>query len=102
MKLRITIVFFLITNALFAQEQEITEYDAYSEDYSYELVADRLSCVQQDMPLIFNERVFAFINYFIVRNRSYTKFVIKKSSVYFPIISPISGVIPVSASITIT
>jgi len=85
MKLKITIVFILLTTTLFAQEQELLEYDAYSEDYSYDLVADRLSCVQQDVPLVYNERVYAFINYFIVRNRPYTKFVINKSTMYFPI-----------------
>ena len=84
MKFRITIVFFLFANALLAQEEELIEYDAYSEDYSYDLVADRLSCIQQDIPLNFNERVYAFINYFIVRNRSYTKFVVNKSTMYFP------------------
>jgi len=86
MKFRITILFLLLTNALFAQKQELEEYDAYSEDYSYDLIADRISCIQKEVPLIFNERVFAFINYFIVRNRSYTKFVINKSTMYFPII----------------
>lgn len=86
MKLRFTILFILLTNVLFAQEEELLEYDAYSEDYSYDLVADRLSCVQREIPLAYNQRVYAFINYFIVRNRSYTKFVINKSTMYFPII----------------
>jgi len=86
MKLRFTILFILLTNVLFAQEEELLEYDAYSEDYSYDLVADRLSCVQGEIPLAYNQRVYAFINYFIVRNRSYTKFVINKSTMYFPII----------------
>jgi membrane-bound lytic murein transglycosylase D len=85
MKLRITILFILLTKVLLAQEQELIAYDAYSEDYSYDLVADRLSCVQKEVPLKFNERIFSFINYFIVRNRPYTKFVINKSTMYFPI-----------------
>lgn len=85
MKFRLTIVFILLTNALIAQEEELVELDAYSEDYSYDLVEDRLNCAESEVPLIFNERVYAFINYFIVRNRPYTKFVIKKSTMYFPI-----------------
>ena len=85
MKFKLAIVFILLANALFAQEEEQTEYDAYSEDYSYDLVADRISCVEQEIPLAFNERVYAFVNYFIVRNRPYTKFVVKKSTLYFPI-----------------
>jgi membrane-bound lytic murein transglycosylase D len=85
MKFRLAIVFILLANALFAQEEELIEYDAYSEDYSYDLMADRINCVEQEIPLAFNERVYAFINYFIVRNRPYTKFVVKKSTMYFPI-----------------
>lgn len=85
MNLRITILFILFSTTLFAQDKELIEYDAYSEEYSYDLVADRLSCVQQDIPLVFNESVYSFINYFIVRNRPYTKFVINKSTMYFPI-----------------
>ncbi len=85
MKFKITIILLLLTNALFAQEEELTEFDAFHEDYSYDLVADRISCVQEQIPLVFNEKVFAFVNYFIVRNRSYTKYVINKSTMYFPI-----------------
>ena len=85
MKLRLTIVFTLLTSTLFAQEQELVEFDAYAEEYSYDLVADRLSCVENEVPLIYNERVYSFINYFIVRNRSYTKYVVKKSTMYFPL-----------------
>ncbi len=85
MKFRLTIAFILLTTTLFAQEEELLEFDAYSEDYSYDLVADRLNCIEQEIPLAFNERIYAFINYFIVRNRPYTKFVVKKSTMYFPI-----------------
>ena len=70
MKFKITVTLLLITTALYAQEEELLEYDAYSEDYSYDLVADRINCVEQEVPLHFNERVFAFVNYFIVIPRS--------------------------------
>ena len=53
MKIRFAIVFILLTNALKAQDQELQEFDAYSEEYSYELVADRLSCIQHEVPLVF-------------------------------------------------
>ena len=85
MKFNVTIVLVFLTSVLFAQEKELVAYDAFSEEYTYDLVADRLSCTQRDVPLIFNERVYSFINYFIVRNRPYTKFVINKSTMYFPI-----------------
>ena len=58
-------------------------YD-YIPDASYELIEDRLSCVDSEMPLTFNERVQSFIDYFAVRNRDYTREVIRRKSLYFP------------------
>ena len=62
---------------------------AYSYDYipdaSYELIEDRLSCINTAMPLTFNERVQSFVDYFAVRNRDYTREVIRRKERYFPI-----------------
>ena len=38
-------------------------YD-YIPDASYDLVEDRISCIETDVPLNYNERVKAFIDYF--------------------------------------
>ncbi|MCV9388125.1 lytic transglycosylase domain-containing protein [Reichenbachiella ulvae] len=54
-------------------------------DVSYELVQDRLSCLEKDLPLVFNERVFSFIDYFTVRDREYTREVLARKNLYFPI-----------------
>ncbi|PIB36836.1 lytic transglycosylase [Reichenbachiella sp. 5M10] len=54
-------------------------------DISYELVEDRMSCLQKELPLVFNEKVFSFIDYFTVRNREYTKGVLSRTNFYFPI-----------------
>ena len=54
-------------------------------DASYELIEDRLSCIETDMPLVFNERVQSFVNYFTVRDRNYTREVIRRKNLYFPI-----------------
>jgi peptidoglycan lytic transglycosylase D len=85
MKFGLAILLFLVTASLYAQQPEEVEYEGYAEEYSYDLIADRLSCIQGDVPLIFNEKVYSFINYFIVRNRPYTKFVVNKSTLYFPV-----------------
>jgi len=57
----------------------------YIPDVSYDLVADRLSCVETDMPLTFNERVFSFVDYFTIRNREYTRMVVRRKDVFFPL-----------------
>jgi membrane-bound lytic murein transglycosylase D len=82
---RITTLLLIFTGTVFAQVPETAEYDSYPENYSYDLVADRLNCIEGDVTLEFNNKVFGFIDYFIVRNREYTKDVIAKQSIYFPI-----------------
>ena len=57
----------------------------YIPDISYDVVADRLSCIERDMPLTFNERVFSFVDYFTIRNREYTRMVVRRKDVYFPL-----------------
>lgn len=54
---------------------------------TYDEIADRISCIQKKVPLNFNERVKAFIDYFAIKNREYTKDIIKKKELYFPIFS---------------
>ncbi len=63
-----------------------TSYDYdYVPDASYELIADRLSCVNTTMPLSVNRHVQSFINFFAIRNRDYTREMIRKKDLYFPI-----------------
>src|SRR6187402_2399982 len=52
---------------------------------SPELYADRLACIEKKMPLIYNERVHAFINYFTVKDREYTRMMMRRKNLYFPI-----------------
>jgi len=85
MKIKFLFFNLLIANALLAQSVNQDNNISFNEDYNYDLVADRVSCVEGEIPLVFNEKVFAFINYFVVKNRSYTVDVIEKSSLYFPI-----------------
>ena len=60
-------------------------FDFTPEEESYELVADRLSCIENEIPLIFNTRVYSFINYFAFRDREYTKGVMVRQELFFPI-----------------
>src|SRR5688572_20642187 len=38
---------------------------------SPDLYRDRLACIERTMPLIYNERIHAFIHYFTVKDREY-------------------------------
>lgn len=59
-------------------------YD-YIPDASYEEVEDRLTCIESEIPLNYNERVKSFIDYFTVRDRDYTRDVLNRVDLYFPI-----------------
>lgn len=50
-----------------------------------ELLTDRLSCIQQTIPLTYNDRIHAFINYFTIKDRDYTRMVLQRKDLYFPI-----------------
>lgn len=49
------------------------------------VIADRLSCLQQTITLDYNDKVQAFINYFTVRDREYTRMVLRRKAVFFPL-----------------
>jgi len=49
------------------------------------LVADRLGCLEQIIPLTYNNKVHAFIEYFTVRDREYTKSMLRRKDLYFPL-----------------
>ncbi len=49
------------------------------------VLRDRLSCVEQSIPLVYNEKIHAFINYFTVRDREYTRLMMRRKNLYFPL-----------------
>ncbi len=50
-----------------------------------ELLVDRLSCIQQQIPLTYNNTVHGFIDYFTVRNRDYTRMMQRRKDMFFPL-----------------
>ncbi len=54
-------------------------------DDTPELIADRLSCLQSTIALPYNTKVHAFINYFTVRDRDYTRMILRRQQLYFPL-----------------
>jgi membrane-bound lytic murein transglycosylase D len=62
-----------------------SDIDFIPADESPELIADRLGCLQQTIELSYNSKVHAFIDYFTVRDRDYTKMVLRRRDLYFPL-----------------
>lgn len=54
-------------------------------DETPEVLTARLTALQKDIPLTYNEKVHAFINYFLIRDRDHTRNVMRKMDVYFPL-----------------
>ncbi|WP_266203114.1 lytic transglycosylase domain-containing protein [Pontibacter kalidii] len=50
-----------------------------------DVIADRLSCLESDIPLVYNDFVRNFIDYFTIRNRKYTRTMLTRENVYFPL-----------------
>lgn len=67
--------------------------ETFSPDYSYEyvpdvpydLIEDRIACLDTDITLSYNYRVKSFIDYFTIRDREYTKMIIQRMHLYFPL-----------------
>lgn len=67
---------------LFALPQKVEFIPA---EETPELVADRLSCLQQTIPLTYTSNVHGFINFFTIRNRDYTRLMLRRKDIYFPL-----------------
>lgn len=54
-------------------------------DETAEVLTARLTALEKDVPLTYNEKVHAFINYFLIRDREHTRNVMRKKDIYFPL-----------------
>lgn len=76
---------FGINNATIEEETIAPIYHfEHIPDFTYDEVAKKIKAMDTDMPFELNEKIFSFINYFVVRNREYTKMVIQRKDIFFP------------------
>ena len=59
-------------------------YD-YAPDFSYKEIEVRYNKLDLEIDIAFNDRVMAFINYFTVRNRDYSREMLRREALYIPI-----------------
>lgn len=89
--MRVVTLFFIFSiifsNGVFANIADTTQvgYNDFPEHLSFDMVADQLSCISNQIPLTYNNSVHAFVNYFAVKNRPYTQEMINRKNRYFPI-----------------
>lgn len=69
----------------------VSEYDYVPPDETPEVLSCRLQSIQGIIPLSYNDKVHAFINYFTIRNREYMRMMLRRKDLYFPIIEKYLG-----------
>src|SRR5687768_6467592 len=62
-----------------------TELEYVPGDDNPIVLKDRLGCIQTNIPLVYNDKIHAFINYFTVKDREYTRMMMRRKNLYFPL-----------------
>ncbi len=62
-----------------------TELEYVPGDDHPEIIEARLACIEKNIPLVYNDKIHAFINYFTVKDREYTRLMMRRKNLYFPI-----------------
>ena len=62
-----------------------TELEYVPGDDNPVVLRDRLGCIQSNIPLVYNDKIHAFINYFTVKDREYTRLMMRRKNLYFPL-----------------
>ena len=58
-------------------------YIDFAPDFSFFVIETRFQSIESDMGLTYNQKICAFVNYFTVRNRDYTRKVLNRETAYF-------------------
>lgn len=62
-----------------------SDYEHVPAEANFDLIKDRLSCIEKTIPLHYNNKIHAFVNYFAVKDRAYTRMILKRKNLYFPL-----------------
>lgn len=54
-------------------------------DFEDSILISRINAIESDVPIVFNDKVRTFIDYFAVRNRDYSRKMLTRKTAYFPI-----------------
>ncbi len=82
----VALVLFKVTIGIAQEfpEEEEDHYD-YIPDFTYDEIGDRLALIEDEVPLNYNQRVKAFIDYFTIKDRGYTRHILAEKDIFFPI-----------------
>ena len=81
---RIVLGFLLVFSVSLVTNAQDLAYD-YAPDIPQKQAEKLYNKLDHEIDIVFNEKVYAFINYFTVRDRSYTREMLRRKEVYFPL-----------------
>lgn len=68
-----------------SNDEKKTNYFDFVPEESDSIIGERVKTIESDLPITYNKTVQGFINYFAIRNRDYTRKMLKRSEMYFPL-----------------
>jgi membrane-bound lytic murein transglycosylase D len=76
----------IVESSPFLNEEILPNYQyEYIPDFTYAQVENRIKAMDNEMGFELNDKIFSFIQYFTVRNRDYTKMVLARKDLFFPL-----------------
>lgn len=80
------IALFCTTSFAFAGSDDDNQrkYD-FAPDFADSVIFSRINTIDSDIPIVFNDKVRSFIDYFSIRNRDYARKMLVRKNAYFPI-----------------
>jgi membrane-bound lytic murein transglycosylase D len=76
----------LVAAAPIFDEEVLPNYHyEYIPDFTYSDIEKRVQAMDHEMDFELNDKIFSFIQYFTVRNRDYTKMVLARKELFFPL-----------------
>ncbi|MFD2514721.1 LysM peptidoglycan-binding domain-containing protein [Pontibacter locisalis] len=73
------------TDTITLSPEELALLVEYIPNEPNDVIQDRLSCIESEIPLEFNNFVRSHIDYFTIRNRKYSRMMLTRHNVYFPL-----------------
>lgn len=79
-----------LEEARFVLPDNLPEPVDYAPDYSDSTISARIGSIHSpNLPLRFDSKIRGFIDYFTIRNRDYTRKMMRRSEAYFPVIEEV-------------
>jgi membrane-bound lytic murein transglycosylase D len=78
-------IFSSLADTTILSQEEMNLLIEYIPNEPNDIIKDRLSCIESEIPLTFNPFVRNFVDYFTIRNRKYTRMMISRENLYFPL-----------------